>query len=218
MQAGGRRYLISVALRIWKNRRRKFAWRQRIAGNCKFTGEQIGGGISEQAGSAEAEVLQQELQEQVRNAVKNLNEKYRIPVYLYYTLQLSVEEIANTMEIPQGTVKNRLHKARVLLKKELEVVLDETSEWKLADFNEKTTLVNEMQLSTDETGNFNYDYTIEKDGMSSAGTVKKEIITDRDKEGLLKARAVFGDETAAYIETYTLNKNGTLTLRTYQYH
>ena len=160
MQAGGRRYLISVALRIWKNRRRKFAWR----------------GISEQAGSAEAEVLQQELQEQVRNAVKNLNEKYRIPVYLYYTLQLSVEEIANTMEIPQGTVKNRLHKARVLLKKELEVVLDETSEWKLADFNEKTTLVNEMQLSTDETGNFNYDYTIEKDGMSSAGTMRLRLI------------------------------------------
>ena len=62
---------------------------------------------------------------QVRRAVGNLPEKYRIPVYLYYTLQFSVEEIANVMEIPKGTVKSRLHKARALLKKELEVVLDE---------------------------------------------------------------------------------------------
>ncbi|NBH15641.1 RNA polymerase sigma factor [Lachnospiraceae bacterium] len=120
-----RSYLISVAIRIWKNRRRKFAWRQRIAETCKFTEKLRDEEIPEQAGSAEAEALKQELQEQVRNAVRNLNEKYRIPVYLYYTLQLSVEEIANTMEIPQGTVKSRLHKARALLKKELEVIWDE---------------------------------------------------------------------------------------------
>lgn len=125
-QHNPRSYLISVALRIWKNKKRKFAWRQRIAGTCEFTEEQAKAVIPDQAGSAEDEALRQELQEQVRNAVKKLSEKYRILVYLYYTLQLSVEEIANTMELPQGTVKSRLHKARALLKKELEVVLDET--------------------------------------------------------------------------------------------
>lgn len=121
-----RSYLISVALRIWKNRKRKFAWRQRIAGTCALAEEMEAGGMEAQRESVETEVLKQEMEEQVRNAVKNLNPKYRIPVYLYYTLQFSVEEIAKIMKIPQGTVKSRLYKARALLKKELEVVLDET--------------------------------------------------------------------------------------------
>ena len=36
-----RSYLVSVALRIWKNRRRKFAWRKRIAEICAFTEEAV---------------------------------------------------------------------------------------------------------------------------------------------------------------------------------
>lgn len=96
-------------------------------------------------------------------------------------------------------------------------VSEETSEWGLADFNEKATLVNQVQLSPDEKGNFNYEYTIGEDGASSAGTVYPDFITDRDKEGLLKARSVFGWEDTVYIETYTLNEDGTLTLRTYQH-
>lgn len=116
-----RSYLVSIALRIWKNRRRKFAWRKRIAEICAFTEETAQNGMLVQEESAENTVLKNELEEQVRKAVENLSEKYRIPVYLYYTLQLSVEEIANVLEIPQGTVKSRLHKARRLLKRELEV-------------------------------------------------------------------------------------------------
>lgn len=120
-----RSYLISVALRIWKNRKRKFAWRRRIAGICELTEEKAKDGMPGQEESVEHTILKKELEEQVRKAVGNLAEKYRIPVYLYYTLQLSVEEIANVMEIPQGTVKSRLHKARALLKRELEVVFHE---------------------------------------------------------------------------------------------
>lgn len=120
-----RSYLVSVALRIWKNRRRKFAWRKRIAGVCALTEEGVQNEALGQEESVENTVLRKELEGQVRKAVGNLAEKYRIPVYLYYTLQLSVEEIANVMEIPQGTVKSRLHKARTLLKRELEVVFHE---------------------------------------------------------------------------------------------
>ncbi len=120
-----RSYLVSVALRIWKNRRRKYAWRQRIAGTCALTEEAVKSCVEEQAYSAEETILKRELEEQVKQAVRELNEKYRVVVYLYYTLQLSVEEISQAMGIPAGTVKSRLHKARTLLKKELEVVYDE---------------------------------------------------------------------------------------------
>ena len=79
-----------------------------------------------QESSVEEELLKKELREQVKKAVEELDEKYRLPVYLYYTLQLPVGQIGKIMKLPQGTVKSRLHKARNILKQELEVVLDET--------------------------------------------------------------------------------------------
>lgn len=73
----------------------------------------------------EEQYLEAERKHQVRQAVAELEEKYRIPIYLYYTLQLSVSEISKILKVPDGTVKTRLHKARKLLKEKLEVVIDE---------------------------------------------------------------------------------------------
>lgn len=119
-------YLISIALRIWKNRKRKFAWRKRIAGMVELMEEAVSEEVAGKEGAAEDIVLEKEWKEQVKKAVNKLDEKYRIPVYLYYTLELPIGQIGEIMKLPDGTVKSRLHKARELLKKELEVVLDET--------------------------------------------------------------------------------------------
>lgn len=116
-------YLISVALRLWKNKKRKYAWRARIAATESLVEETIENLESESL--PEEEIIQKEIEEQVRRAVAGLEEKYRIPVYLFYTAQMSAAEISRVLKIPQGTVKTRLSKARALLKEELEVVLDE---------------------------------------------------------------------------------------------
>lgn len=118
-------YLVSIALRIWKNRKRKYAWRKRIAGTEQLMEETAEKDLRQES-SVEEELLKKELREQVKKAVEELDEKYRLPVYLYYTLQLPVGQIGKIMKLPQGTVKSRLHKARNILKQELEVVLDET--------------------------------------------------------------------------------------------
>lgn len=119
-------YFVSIALRIWKNRKRKFAWRKRIAGTVELVEEAVSEEASGKEGSAEDIVLEKEWKEEVKAAVGRLDEKYRIPVYLYYTLEFSIEQIGKIMKLPEGTVKSRLYKARKLLKQELEVVLDET--------------------------------------------------------------------------------------------
>ncbi len=127
-------YLASIALRIWKNRKRKYAWRSRIAGTQQLIEETVqsfeqakeSSTVGGAANPVEEAYLNKELQHQVREAVAKLDEKYRIPVYLYYTVQLSVADIAAVLKLPVTTVKNRLHRARKLLKHELEVVLDET--------------------------------------------------------------------------------------------
>lgn len=117
-------FLISIALRLWKNKKRKYAWRMRIAGTESLIEETVENLEAEKC--LEEEMIQKEIQRQVRKAVAGLEEKYRIPVYLFYTVQMSVAEISKTLKIPEGTVKTRLYKARKLLKEKLEVVLDET--------------------------------------------------------------------------------------------
>ena len=122
-------YLVSIAMRIWKNKKRKFAWRKRIAEEMALVEETVSEediGLSETMGSPEEQILEWELKAQVRQAVERLDEKYRMPIFLYYTMEFSLEQIAEIMKLPKGTVKSRLYKARKLLKQELEVVLNET--------------------------------------------------------------------------------------------
>lgn len=112
-------YLISVAVGIYKNYRRKYARRQRIAPVGELT-EELSAVLKDDSINLEEEVVINEQRRIVREETKTLPEKFRLPVYLYYTAQLSIEEIAATLYIPEGTVKSRLHKARSIMKKRLE--------------------------------------------------------------------------------------------------
>lgn len=116
-------YLISIALRIWKNKRRKFAWRRRIEQE-RFSGEETGEVSRFGAGAEEAFLLAQQ-RRLIRQAVDALEERLRLPVYLYYIAGCPVEEIGKILGIPPGTVKSRLYKARILLRKKLEVLKDD---------------------------------------------------------------------------------------------
>ena len=110
-------YLLSVAIRLWKNRVRKLAWRSRIA-------PQVGETALEQEGGATPDVSEKAVANEERGmlwkAVDALDDRYRIPLLLYYMEEQSIAELAELLSIPQGTVKSRLHKARQLLEKELE--------------------------------------------------------------------------------------------------
>ena len=117
-------YLLSVALRLWKNKKRKFAWRKRIADVQSIADERDAdmGGSAEP--SLEDSITIKEKDESIRMAVHRLPEKLKIVVLLFYMEDLRAAQIAETMKIPTGTVLSRLHRARKILKKELEDVLN----------------------------------------------------------------------------------------------
>lgn len=118
-------YLLSIALRIWKNRKRKFTWRKRIADVRPIIEEaDMQCSIPEES-SLEQQILGKETQELVRQAVNRLPQRFRVIVLLFYMEELAVAQIAKLLKIPEGTVKSRLYQARKLLKKELEDVLNE---------------------------------------------------------------------------------------------
>lgn len=116
-------WLLSVALRLWKNRKRKYAWRRRIADICPMIEEKDLETYlfqGEQEASPEERMLGMEERLAVASAVGRLPERLRTVVLLYYMEEQSTKQIADIMGIPAGTVLSRLHKARKMLKKELE--------------------------------------------------------------------------------------------------
>ena len=56
----------------------------------------------------------------LHEAIDKLPLKLRTAVILFYFHELDLKQAAAALRIPQGTLKSRLHNARILLRKELE--------------------------------------------------------------------------------------------------
>lgn len=54
---------------------------------------------------------------QLSDTLNRLEESLRLPLVLHYMENLSVAEIAQAMRLPQGTIRNRLHRGRKKLAK-----------------------------------------------------------------------------------------------------
>jgi len=118
-------FCLSVALRLWKNRKRKFSWRRRIAEMQTLDAESGEEYIPDSQPSPEAYIMERERDRLVREAVDRLPEKYKAIVLLYYMEEMPLAEIASAVHIPEGTVKSRLYQARMLLRKKLEGIYNE---------------------------------------------------------------------------------------------
>lgn len=114
-------FLISIAIGLWRNNRRKYARRQRIAPIEEFSEDMGFSGMHNSPQTPEDIAVSKELRAAVLKAADMLNEKLRLPLYMYYTAEMSTEDIASALNIPLGTVKSRLHKAREVMKNTLEV-------------------------------------------------------------------------------------------------
>ncbi len=75
--------------------------------------------------SPESAVLRRERSLEIREKIGRLSEKYRETVMLHYFAEKSISEISALLDVPEGTVKFRLHEGRKQLKKELLYLMDE---------------------------------------------------------------------------------------------
>lgn len=69
--------------------------------------------------SAEAEALENLPDSDIKRALQEIPEEFRIAVYLADVEGFSYKEIANIVDIPAGTVMSRLHRGRKLLRVKL---------------------------------------------------------------------------------------------------
>lgn len=58
----------------------------------------------------------------LHDALRALDNKFRLPITLYYVEGYSVGEISAMLRVPEGTIKSRLHRGRRALKALLEEV------------------------------------------------------------------------------------------------
>jgi RNA polymerase sigma-70 factor (ECF subfamily) len=69
--------------------------------------------------SAEVEALEKLPDSDIKRALQEIPEEFRIAVYLADVEGFSYKEIANIVEVPAGTVMSRLHRGRKLLREKL---------------------------------------------------------------------------------------------------
>ncbi len=63
--------------------------------------------------------------EQISNAIDRLPEEYRVAAVLHFLSEMPYEEIAQTLDVPLGTVRSRLHRGRKLLQVSLWQIAEE---------------------------------------------------------------------------------------------
>ena len=67
-------------------------------------------------------VLQQNEVDMIRKLVALLPEKYRMPIYLYYSADMQINEISGILGLPESTVKSQMRRAKKMLKEKLEAI------------------------------------------------------------------------------------------------
>lgn len=76
-------------------------------------------GVSSDIDTPEASYIKQELSERINDELSKLPEKYRVPLILYHKNGLSYEEMTQVLNEPMSIIKNRLFRARQMLKEKL---------------------------------------------------------------------------------------------------
>lgn len=98
----------SLAHNLWKSDLRKNSRRAAIAPCSNLDEENEHLLYSDE--NVEDSVFKKEMIRQTNQIIEGLPEKIRIPITLYYLFELSVEQIAETVKKPPGTIKSRLFK------------------------------------------------------------------------------------------------------------
>jgi len=100
-------WLFALAANVYRNDLKRFA-----AMNVSIDG------IDEpsRAAAQDSDLAMKQSSDAVRRAVLALPLRYREPIILFYFHEMDVAATASTMRLPEGTVKARLARARVLLR------------------------------------------------------------------------------------------------------
>jgi RNA polymerase sigma-70 factor (ECF subfamily) len=109
-------WLYSITVNLCRNRLRSRKRRERV----RRLFERLTTPIDDAPPQPENAVIQKQAKTGLFEIVQSLNEKHRLPVILRYYHEYPVAEIAQILDIPEGTVHSRLNTARKRMRNQLE--------------------------------------------------------------------------------------------------
>ena len=116
-------WLYRIAVNTAISRRR----RKRQETSVDTSRESFGHEILDDAERADERLLREERAVQVRQALARLSDEHRAILVLREIEGCDYDQIAQILNLPVGTVRSRLHRARLQLKEQLDTVLGQTS-------------------------------------------------------------------------------------------
>lgn len=114
-------WLSTIAVNKCRDLLRKRKTRQKFA-NAWQTVRMLG-----QSPTPEDIAEQSDTQSELWTAVNSLNDKHRLPILLRYVHNLSIREIAQVLDVKEGTIHSRLHHACKKLAGKIDFHLDAVS-------------------------------------------------------------------------------------------
>jgi RNA polymerase sigma factor (sigma-70 family) len=108
-------WLAKIAINICRDKLRTLKARKRLHDVLKLLSWQTTQGSP----TPEETVIRDERKKIIQSEIERLDEKHRLPVLLRYGQGMSIAEIAETLDINEGTVHSRLHYAHLKLRDRL---------------------------------------------------------------------------------------------------
>jgi len=109
-------YKITTNACLDEIRRRKNRFTVSIDDDMELNDSKVKRQIEYDGPSPEIIVEENELREIINKSIQQLPEQYRVVTILRDIQGFSYEEIANILDVPQGTVKSRINRARAMLR------------------------------------------------------------------------------------------------------
>ncbi|PYI55757.1 sigma-70 family RNA polymerase sigma factor [Paenibacillus flagellatus] len=107
-------WIAAITVNVCKDMRKSAWWRRMLL--TPFDWTKPGATAAE---SVVDRIVAEETSRELLHHVMKLRDPYKDVVLLYYYEDLSTAEIGDILNVPEGTVRNRLHRARALLKPKL---------------------------------------------------------------------------------------------------
>jgi len=112
-------YLMSIAVNIWRNTIQKQARRSRITQMINTEGDEAALFVDNSV-DIELNLINKTINQTLHKIIDKLDDKYRIPVILFYAEDMKISEISSLLHKPEGTIKRRMHEAKKKIKQEME--------------------------------------------------------------------------------------------------
>ena len=117
-------WLFRIAVNTSLSHRRRRKWVQMSAPASDADDPNPGDAVADTAAADPADpLITAETEALVQEAINDLDDEHRTVVVLRDIQHCDYHEIAEILEVPPGTVKSRLHRARMMLRDKLEPLL-----------------------------------------------------------------------------------------------